>query len=105
MRHNIELYKQQQKDWDTNKRKEGDRVFGTKCAICGREPKYPERFRNPLHRKDGQDHPDCNTAAIALKNPDEWVRLCVYCHIGVHFCMVNFYWNWETIFNHLKTSL
>lgn len=102
MPRNIEKHNLSRKEWDTKARNKGDEVFGITCLICGRMPK---KYRHALHKKDGKEHAHTNSAVLALKNPDEWVRLCYRCHIGVHFCMDNFGWNWEKVFSALRTRL
>jgi len=102
MTRNKEAYDKYRKEWDNNARGEADKIFGTVCFICGKPPK---NYRHALHRKDGTEHPDTNTAALAIKEPEKWVRLCYHCHIGVHFCMEFFGWSWEEIVSFLRTRL
>lgn len=98
----MEAYNRRRKEWDAKARRKGDEVFGSKCFICGRLPK---KYRHALHRKDGKEHAHTNTAVLALKNPEDWVRLCYRCHIGIHFCMENFGWDWKTICSFLRIGL
>lgn len=75
--------------------KKRDETWGTRCFLCKRK-----REKLHLHRKDGTRHGYSLTELKkALKNPEEWVRLCGWCHTGVHFCMNRFGWDWEKIAN------
>ena len=69
-----------------------DATWGIKCQLCGTDRSLH------LHRKDGKKH-GYSLAELkrALLEPDKWVRICYWCHIGVHFCMKYFKWNWTTI--------
>lgn len=76
---------------------ERDRVFGTKCFICG----YHKSLN--LHRKSGESHKlNITWILIALKHPEEWVKLCPKCHTGTHFCMSQMNMSWEEIVIKLK---
>jgi hypothetical protein len=73
---------------------EADKIFGTVCVLCGRE-RYTDR-RHHLHRKNGEYHHSSRTVLLALKNPDDWVRLCIYCHKSVHWLLERG-WDWERV--------
>jgi hypothetical protein len=79
-------------------KKQRDIVWGTKCILCDNS-----KYRLSLHRKDGKKH-SYSLAELrrALLEPDEWVRLCYWCHIGVHFCMKYLKWNWTTIYRNIR---
>lgn len=75
---------------------ERDRVFGMKCKICGHEKNLD------LHRKSGESHQaSFEWIRVAIKHPNEWVRLCNKCHTGSHFCMDVFGWTWDDIEMHI----
>ena len=73
---------------------ESDKIFGTACYLCGRE-KFDDR-RHHLHQKDGRPHNSAYSALYAIENPDEWVRLCMYCHKAAHWLMERG-WSWSRI--------
>lgn len=69
-----------------------DKTWGIQCAICH------IRKAVHLHKKDGTKHGYClSELKKALAHPEQWIRLCHWCHIGVHFCMNYLNWNWDTI--------
>ena len=71
---------------------EGNKVFGKTCFFCG------GKVHVLLHRKDGVQHKRYSiTVQIALKNPNEWVKLCYPCHKVVHWMMKHFKMTWEEI--------
>lgn len=79
-----------------NLRMKRDEIFGKICKIC----KSTKRLC--LHKKDGRAHyTDQYTLKKALENPQEWVRLCRYCHDGVHWCMKYLGWEYNTIVSQL----
>lgn len=79
------------KKWLQRKREEGNKVFGTICFLCG------GNVNLCLHEKSGTPHQRSCTERIALKNPDQWVKLCYPCHKAVHWCMEHFKMSWEEI--------
>lgn len=80
------------KNYENRIRKERDQVFGSKCYFCG----YIKQLR--LHKKDGVPHiVSIKVYKKAIKNPQEWVKLCAKCHTGVHFCMDILKYNWDQI--------
>lgn len=71
---------------------ERDRIFGTKCYFCG----YNNHL--DLHRKSGEKHrANFDWIRKAVKEPNDWVRLCGKCHTGVHFCMSTLKMSWDDI--------
>ena len=76
-------------------REEADKIFGKKCYICDRER------RLVFHKKDGEKHQHTLTALLALKNPEEYVKLCEWCHKAVHWLMEWFDMTWEDIIKKL----
>jgi len=80
------------KEYRQRVREKANQVFGKKCFFCGHEV-----GRMPLHNKKGEKHPTDLTAREALKNPEDWVRLCKHCHRGVHFSMNILEMDWEQI--------
>lgn len=95
----IERTRSNTKKWRIKLRKKRDLVFGTSCSLCG----YDKIL--DLHRKDGEPHKgDTTQINQALKEPDKWIRLCRFCHGGVHFCMEKLALEWGDIENYLKES-
>lgn len=75
-----------------------ERLFGTKCKICGVSKEDEKTIA--IHRKDGALHDYSELWRIKfLKslNPEEWVALCVRCHRGVHWIMNNLDKTWRTV--------
>lgn len=71
--------------------KEAESILGSCCYFC------KKTYYLVYHRKDGKKHDTNLTSQLVIKNPDDFVRLCRYCHTGVHFCMNWFHMNWYTI--------
>jgi predicted HNH restriction endonuclease len=79
----------------SNREKElRDKLFGSSCAICGSSLKAKSL---PIHEKNGLNHLERE----ALKRPEDFVRLCIICHKGVHWCMEQFGMSWDDILEHL----
>lgn len=78
-------------------RKKRDKIFKLQCWICN------STIRLCLHKKDGEPHRSSTTSILeAIKNPDQWIRLCGKCHDGVHFCMKHLGMSWEDIIELLQ---
>jgi len=76
------------------KRKEIFELLGGKCFICSFEK--IERLR--FHKKDNKSHPKHpNHFDLILKNPEDWVALCSFCHRHVHWCMEFLKMSWVDI--------
>jgi hypothetical protein len=84
--------------WRNNLYSKRDEIFGNKCIICASNRSLV------LHRKDGTPHKEDSSRliVIAIKNPEEWGRVCYSCHKGIHWCMKFFGWKWEEILSHFK---
>lgn len=88
------------KKYRDNLYKQREQIFGNKCVICGSKRSLV------LHRKDGTPHKEDSSRliVIAIKNPEEWKRVCYRCHKGIHFCMKFFGWSWEEILSHITET-
>jgi hypothetical protein len=74
------------------------KIFGENCLFCGAGTTKDGRS-NALHEKHGNPHLDTDTAGLAIRNPENWVRLRYRCHNAVHWCMKYFGMSWEEIRN------
>lgn len=88
------------KTYRHKKRIEALEVFDSKCAICKRSPERKNCLH--FHKKDGTKHKN-RFSGVYLKNPDEFVLLCVWCHKGVHFSMEYLGMTWEEIWDKLNS--
>jgi hypothetical protein len=79
------------KNWRDRKIKEAETIFGDVCYFCGRT------LNLGYHNKIGEKHHTACTAALALKDPSSWVRLCYPCHKSVHWCMEHLEMRWVEI--------
>ena len=79
-----------------------DELLGTKCFFCGGDKCLQS------HRKDGEPH---KTDTLYF-NPDtlkqeefaeDFVRLCMHCHRGVHWCMKWLGYTWDNLLSHVKS--
>lgn len=84
------------------KRKKAVELVGDKCLICG------TNIHLIFHRKDGTPHPNKSgnysqnkTLGDVLKEPQEFARVCMKCHIAVHWIMKWFKWDWDKIIENL----
>lgn len=77
--------------WRNKKRREAEEVFGRECKLCH------GKVNLCYHKKDGKPHIHWLACILALKNPNDWVRLCYPCHKSVHWCMKHFKMSWEEI--------
>lgn len=72
-------------------RKLADEIFGTECYLCER------KINVGLHEIHGLKHDLSFTQALAVKHPEDFVRLCYPCHKAVHWIMIHFALSWEEI--------
>lgn len=72
-----------------------EKLLGNKCFVCGKN-----KFLR-YHKKDGIYHKSSETVFMVIKNPDDFVRLCEFCHKGVHFSMKYYGWTWEQVVENL----
>ena len=86
---NLKDIDRKRKEIYANYNKEIDDIFGTQCYICKRNSYLA------LHQKEGKKHP--HNKPYLIKNRTDFVRLCRYCHSGVHFCMDKLGFDWEKI--------
>lgn len=84
-----------QNEYNNKVRAKADELFGTSCFFCGKTAALA------LHKKDGQRHNDSLTARYAIEAPQEWVRLCIFCHKIVHWNMGHLGMSWEEIVSRL----
>lgn len=73
------------------RRNELEQILGTKCKICGKEK------RIICHRKNGEPHESKDTYKMVLEHPEDWIRLCEFCHKGVHWAMKHLNMSWDDI--------
>ena len=70
-------------------------VCGKDCYFCG------SIKSGTIHRKDGNSHPSLETMTIDeiinLNNNNEYIRVCRWCHKGIHWSMKNLNLNWINI--------
>ncbi len=75
-----------------------EKIFGQDCTVCGNE-------MNAIHRKDGKKHSSnllWSRKGLESVEPDEWVPLCMECHLVVHTLMRINIQDWQTILSILK---
>lgn len=84
--------------WVRKQYKLRDKIFGNKCVICGSKRSLV------LHEINGEPHKEDGYALVnkAIKNPEQWRRLCYSCHKGVHWIMKYFGWSWGKIIKTIK---
>lgn len=95
----VEKRKETIRKWKQRKRDEAEKILGDKCFFCTRT--------NNLcyHKKDNEYHCSSLSAALVLKNPEKWVRLCHPCHRAVHWIYEFFAWDWDTIVKKWKIAV
>ncbi len=77
-----------------------EKILGNKCYFCGREGN--EEYRLQSHRKDGKKHNNLGDGMPKVEfdkevNSGKYVRVCIICHRGVHWCMKILGMNWDNI--------
>jgi hypothetical protein len=63
------------------KKDEINKLFGTKCNFCRREPKNRDYQLHEIYYKKHLYLP-----SYYLNNKDDFICLCYRCHKGIHFC-------------------
>ena len=76
-----EKNKKYDKEWKEKQKSKALVALGNECIFC--------KSKKDLccHNIFGRKHGNGFIYSIVLKNPDEYIRLCHRCHIGIHFCM------------------
>lgn len=93
-KHEEEYKKRRKRSYKKQREKRSQAVLllGSKCFFCKHEDK-----RLIFHKKDGQSHKK-PTYYLVLKNPNDFVLLCLPCHQGVHWIMKYLGMSWERIY-------
>lgn len=94
-----ERHKLYRKRWRTNVQKRAEVLLGSSCKICGNNIR-----KLSYHRKSGEEHSTTFTSALVVKSPEEYIRLCEWCHRGIHFLMNILKWNWNQIENLIREN-
>jgi len=74
-----------------NKRERALSLLGKRCYVCDRD------IHLLCHKKDGIPHLSSKTYKMVINNASDFVRVCMKCHIAIHWIMKHYGWTWEEI--------
>ena len=86
---NKEKTRKYNREYRKKQKEKAAALLGNTCFIC-------KTFRAlRYHKKDGEEHKI--SYSLVIKNPQDFVRLCEFCHKAIHWLMKWFDMTWEEI--------